>query len=429
MDTNSYVIIADMKLMVWTHSMKQWITRKRMNGRVKRLAIVNGKIIALIANKEDDIMSEIKLVLAQSADHTDPKNLKRIVNMILEQNDILRFGGNAVYNDALARCISYAPDFMNVLNFYPDMINADDYSVEEKYDGFSYLNTEGRFFSKRLSTAKGSEGTPVEKTNHVPHISSVLKRVYEQCGCDLHGELYIPGGISDNMTSIMGCTEDEAQRRQAVIQETEGYDALPHYRLFDLRAIYGKSIVNEPHRVRRALLSYVYYQYIFNTVGSRFINLAEKLHGDPREHFRRIVLAGGEGIIIKREDALYIPGKKPANNWIKGKKKVTHDVVLMGLNNNGTGKNINLFGSIEFGHIISDKLTKCGNCTSGISDDMRQYIYNNADQLISKKQVFEIEAIQESVKSFRNPVFLRLRDDKDWTECLPVSIRVKEELI
>jgi ATP-dependent DNA ligase len=301
--------------------------------------------------------------------------------------------------------------------------------VEEKYDGFSYLNTEGRFFSKRLSTAKGSEGTPVEKTNHVPHITAILKRAYELCGCDLHGELYIPGGISDNMTSIMGCTEDEAQHRQAVIQEIEGRCGLPHYRLFDLRAVNGMSIINEPHRVRHALLAYVYHRYIepIDTYG--FVRLAEELIGDPQEHFRRIVLAGGEGIIIKRADALYIPGKKPANNWIKGKKKVTHDVVLMGLNNNGTGKNVNLFGSMEFGHIIDGKLTKCGNCTSGINDSMRSYIYNNADQLISKKQVFEIEAIQESVKSFRNPVFLRLRDDKDWTECLPVNIRIKEELL
>ena len=140
------------------------------------------------------------------------------------------------------------------------------------------------------------------------------------------------------------------------------------------------------------------------------------------------MLAGGEGIIIKREDGLYIPGKKPANNWIKGKKKITHDVVMMGLNP-GTGKNAGLFGSIKFGHMIDGKLVACGNCSSGLSDEMREFIYNNADELIAYKQVFEIEAIQESVKSFRNAVFLRLRNDKSWNECNPVNVRVKEELI
>ena len=60
---------------------------------------------------------------------------------------------------------------------------------------------------------------------------------------------------------------------------------------------------------------------------------------------------------------------------------------------------------------------------------MRQYIYDHADEMIANKQVFEIEAIQESVKSFRNAVFLRLRDDKDHTECRPINIRIKETLV
>lgn len=368
--------------------------------------------------------------MAQSADHTNPDNLKRIVNRIIEQNAISSSNlNNGIFNDILEICVHYAPDFASVFALNNMIINCRDYSVEEKYDGFSYLNTNGRFFSKRLSDAVGSKGQPIEKTGHVPHISNILRIVNQMSGCDLHGELYIPGGISDNMTSIMGCTEDEAQRRQVVIQETQGYDALPHYMLIDLRAINGKSLINEPHRVRRALLAYVYWKWIQPIDEHGFIMLTQDLYGDPREHFKRIVTHGGEGIIIKREDALYIPGKKPANNWIKGKKKVTHDVILLGINENGTGKNAALFGSITFGHIIDGKIVKCGNCSSGISDDMRQYIYNNADGLIAMKQVFEIEAIQESVKSFRNPVFLRLRDDKDWKECMPVNIRIKENLI
>jgi ATP-dependent DNA ligase len=369
----------------------------------------------------------MNLILAQGAEHTDPQNLKRIVDTIIRQ-DIGIIGYGDILDDTIKECEQYAPDFLNVFSNNEWMsINCSDYSVEEKYDGFSYLNTEGRFFSKRLSDAKGSEGQPIEKTGHLFHMSAILKYAYEQCGCDLHGEIYIPGGVSDDVTKILGCNEDKAWVRINKMDD----DQKPHYMLIDIRAINGKSLINEPHRIRRALLQYVYYKYINNPMlpGSKYIKLTEELHGDPREHFRRIVLAGGEGIIIKNERALYIPGKKPANNWIKGKKKVTHDVVLMGLNNNGTGKNAELFGSMEFGHIIDGKLTKCGNCTSGISDDMRNYIYRNADQLIANKQVFEIEAIQESVKSFRNPVFLRLRDDKDWTECLPINMRVKEELI
>lgn len=369
----------------------------------------------------------INLTLAQGAEHTKPENLMRIVNIINNERlcDMSQANINAARDCYDKICGVYIASSMEINDIDVSPLS---YAVEEKYDGYSYLNVEGRFFSKSLSSAAGSKGQPVEKTDRIPHLASILKAVYEECGADLHGELYKLGGISDDVTRIMGCNAEEAQRRQAQALEIEGYIGPLHYMLIDIRAIYGKSLINEPHRLRRAILKMVYKRYIQPLDPCGYIQLTEELNGDPRDEFRRIVLAGGEGIIIKREDALYIPGKKPANNWIKGKKKITHDVVMMGLNA-GTGKNAGLFGSIEFGQVVNGKLTKCGNCSSGLEDDMRAYIYNNADELIGRKQVFEIEAIQESAKSFRNAVFLRLRDDKGWQECTPENIRVKENLI
>lgn len=353
----------------------------------------------------------MNLILAQGAEHTKPENLRKIVDTINRERMTIDQPDH--YND-------YTIDKYGIRT----LVSSYSYAVEEKYDGYSYLNVEGRFFSKRLSQAKGNEGMPVEKTGHLPHLAKILKSVYEMCGADLHGELYKIGGISDDVTKILGCAEDEALNRQRGLAP----DQMLHYMLIDIRAFNGKSLIKEPHNIRRAILKYVYYEYIQPIDKYGYIRLTEELHGDPRDEFRRIVRAGGEGIIIKREDALYIPGKKPANNWIKGKKKITHDVVMMGLNA-GTGKNAGLFGSIEFGQVINGKLVKCGNCSSGLEDDMRAYIYNNADMLIGRKQVFEIEAIQESAKSFRNAVYLRMRDDKGWEECIPENIRIKEDLV
>lgn len=363
-------------------------------------------------------MNKINLTLAMGAEHCKPENMQKILKIITNEKIKGATDGQKYMAHELEE---------KIVDFYGcdhTIVSPYSYAVEEKYDGYSYINTEGKFFSKRLSQAKGSEGTPIEKTGHIPHISRILRRVYEQCGADLHGEIYKLGGISDDVTKILGCTEDEAIRRQERLTD----DQLLHYMLIDIRAINGKSLINEPHRLRRAILKWVYDKYIAPIDPHRYIRLTEEIQEDPQEAFRRIVTAGGEGLIIKREDALYIPGKKPANNWIKAKKKITHDVVMMGLNA-GTGKNAGLFGSIKFGHLIDGKLTACGNCSSGLEDDMRAYIYNNADKLIADKQVFEIEAIQESVKSFRNAVFLRLRDDKDWTECKPINIRVKEDIL
>lgn len=375
----------------------------------------------------------MNLILAQGAEHTKPENLRKIVNVINEQrfttSELMTrkqyIGQGSELANRISNFLGGSSDYIYGYISGTYHINLSDYSVEEKYDGYSYLNVDGRFFSKRLSDSKETKGQPIEKTGHLKYISNILERAsFLAGGLDLHGEIYIPDGISDDVTKILGCTEDKAQYRLSLMQK----DKLPRYKLIDIRSVGGNIIINEQHRVRRAILEYVYKKYIMPHDPDGYINLTEELYGDPRDEFKRIVLSGREGIIIKREDALYVPDKKPANNWIKGKKKITHDVFIVGLND-GTGKNASLFGSIEFAHIVDGKTVKCGNCSSGLSDSIRSYIYNNADRLIRDKQVFEIEAIQESVKSFRNAVFLRLRDDKGWEECKPENIRIKEDLL
>lgn len=358
------------------------------------------------------------LILAMGAEHTNPERLKQIVKFINE--DRIGYRANNISSDT----------FDHLYDTYGIEPNHDyrglRYIMEEKFDGYSYLNQGGEFYSKRLSAAKGNEGMPVCKSDSI-HITPILRKVYEVCGANLHGELYIPGGISDDVTKILGCTPDLAMKRTMAVDPSKRL----HYMLIDIRSIGGLDVTCEPWWVRRAILEHVYWTYIVpiqEFIGHNYIVLPEILTGDPNEEFSRIVSRGGEGVIFKRTDAFYIPGKKPANNWVKGKKKITYDVVMMGLNE-GTGKNADIFGSIKFGHYIDGKLIACGNCSSGLDDKTRQYIYDNADKMIANKQVFEIEAIQESVKSFRNAVFLRLRDDKDASECVPMNIRVKTSLI
>ena len=364
------------------------------------------------------------LIMAMGAEHTNPNRLAQIIECINADKPFI----HDITNKKITGAYKYINDVYNLnvdIHHIAPYVNQR-YMVEEKYDGYSYINDCGRFFSKRLSQAKGSENEPIEKTGHLPHLSLILERVYEACECDLHGELYVPGGISDDVTKILGCTEDEAVRRTSKIMFEYGFGKALHYRLIDIRKFRGRDITDEPYYIRRMLLEYIYHRYIEPLDEFKFISLAEILHGDPQEEFRHIVHSGGEGIIMKRTSALYIPGKKPADNWIKGKKKITIDVIIIGFND-GTGKNKSLFGSIEFGLYINGELTKCGNCSSGLSDSIRSQIAANPEGYIGS--VMEITAIQESVKSFRNAVFIRLRDDKDATECTPLGIMINDMLI
>jgi len=362
------------------------------------------------------------LILAQGAEHIKQSRLQLIISQINDDKHCL----NNITPDII-NISNYINDkYINILPEYIAPFINQRYIVEEKYDGYSYINDKGKFFSKRLSQAKGNEGMPIEKTNHIPHISDILKNTFDLCGCDLHGELYIPGGISDDVTKILGCTEDKAQKRCIQTFETYGINKMIHYMLIDIRKFNGINITNEPYYIRRAILEYVYTTYIKPYDNNKYIQLAEILHGDPRDEFKRIVNSGGEGIIIKRTDAFYIPGKKPINNWIKGKKQITLDVIITGFND-GTGKNKSLFGSFEFGLYINNKIVPCGNCSSGLSDSIRQQIATDPDKYIGT--IMEITAIQESINSFRNAVFVRLRDDKDIEECTILNCRINDNLI
>ena len=353
--------------------------------------------------------------MAQGAEHSPQDKLKKIVDLMKSQMN------NAYIADELVEIadrfnISHA----NIGSIY--LHNNMDYVAEEKYDGYSYLNDEGRFFSKRLSEAKGNEGQPIEKTGHIPHLAKIMKMLFEQLGIDVHGELFKPGGISDDVTKIMGCTADEAVRRQLNDENKL------HFMLIDIRKFNGINVTNEPYYIRRALLEHVYNYMVIGLKIDDYVHIAPVLYGDPCIHFKRIVLSGGEGIIIKNTKAVYTPGKKPAGVWIKGKKKITVDVIIMGYNS-GTGKNKQLFGSIEFGMIVDGKLKKMGQASSGLDDSTRAMIAQNPDRYLNT--VMEIESIQESKNSFRNAVFLRLRDDKSYVECTlsPSTVRIKEDLV
>jgi ATP-dependent DNA ligase len=296
------------------------------------------------------------------------------------------------------------------------------YVVEEKKDGFSYICDGGRFFSRKLSEAKGSEGMPIEKTDHVPHLADALRAIAEVCDADIHGELYKPGGTSDDVTKIMGCLEDNA-----VFKQTDNAQKL-HYMIHDIRRWYGKDTTKLPWIVRRSLLWVYYDRFISGTPLDQYVHLSELLP-DALTSFHKIVSSGGEGIMIKDTMGIYIPGKKPANNWIKCKKEVTLDAVIMGFNNGGSGKNADLFKSIQVGLWDGTGLVHIGDIHSGISDELRKRMHEDRSSYVGR--VVEVDAMEFNGKSWsmRHGRLVRFRDDKTKYECTTDGLRIKDTIL
>ena len=197
-----------------------------------------------------------KLILAQGAEHTNQERLKSIINFINADRDRI----NTIYggiNNVTLQTKAYLHDKFAITptNDYREMR----YVTEEKFDGYSYLNQGGEFYSKRLSTAKGNEGMPVCKSDSI-HITPILRKAYEMCGANLHGELFIPGGISDDVTKILGCTPELAMERTMAVNPSKRL----HYMLIDIREYMGHNLINEPYWVRRSILEWVYKTYGIN---------------------------------------------------------------------------------------------------------------------------------------------------------------------
>lgn len=193
------------------------------------------------------------------------------------------------------------------------------YVAEEKYDGSRYLSVGGRFFSRRISDVTGF---PVEKTAQVPHLASVLEKYPNLI---LDGEVYYDGMTSNEVTSIMGSLPERA----IALQEERGK---LKYVVFDiLRDVDGKWLLDLPWKERRKKLEEFHQNLVYvREDNAANIEISTVVSEDKREFYNLIMARGGEGVILKNINGKYVPEKKPAWNWVKVKKHITDDVVIMG---------------------------------------------------------------------------------------------------
>lgn len=329
-----------------------------------------------------------------------------------------------------------------------ELWDSEDYIAEEKFDGSRYLSIGGRFFSRRVSVV---DHLPVEKTENVPHLYTALSF---NSNLILDGEVYLPNQTSNEVTSIMGSLPERALK----IQEGKGY---LYYVVYDiLRDLEGNWLLDEPWKERRKVLEEVFTNSPLSS--SPYIQLAQVIKHNKREFYGEIMRRGGEGVMLKNINGLYVPDKRPRWNWIKVKKEITADVVITGFKpakREYEGKELKTWqywesysgdklilngleeskqfieeygepvqpvtkyywhgwiGSIEFSQYNNKgELVPMGEC-SGISEELRKDMSENPEKYIG--QVMEISAMQRTKDGyFRHPQFLRLRDDKNPKDCL-----------
>lgn len=284
------------------------------------------------------------------------------------------------------------------------------YSLEAKHDGMRAIvvidgdNTE--VYSRVGKRYK----------DHVPHIVDQLS--YLPNGTVLDGELMvssesvevagksIPMPDFNKTMRIMGSNPDVAVEKQS--------DIKVDFYVFDIISYGDKSYENSTYEQRQDTLQKV-------------VKISENVivtrpWGQWNEaHLAQLMDAGIEGAILKKNDSVYMPGKRRANTWYKVKITQTADVVVMGFtdaNEGKTGRWLGKIGAIRFGaYDTSGELKEIGQC-SGMTESERTRWTSIRDSGDFANRVIEIrynDLVGDGTP--RHPQYVTERMDKRPEDC------------
>ena len=329
-----------------------------------------------------------------------------------------------------------------------------EYFATEKIDGalYQFCRTDkGNYLFGRTVSVKN--GLLTNKIDNVPHINSALSCL--PCDTVIVGEIYVPDGTSKNVTSIMGCLPVEAIKRQ----DKQG--KIKYY-LHDMIFYNGEDMQSWGAEARYQKLVETWNE--FHLEQFDFLRLAESFDTSIEERLSQILSAGGEGIVLKKKDAPYSEGKRPAWATIKCKQMDTIDLVCtraIEATKEYTGKELETWSywqerserdqNGEYTWLSSEgqyyedylhnphiyrpvtkpyfygwktaigigayddegNLKEIGTVSSGLTDEMRAHL----DDYVGKIVALQCMSIDRKEKTLRHPIVKAWRDDKNAAEC------------
>lgn len=303
------------------------------------------------------------------------------------------------------------------------LYDSPDYIVEDKIDGCHYMQVGCRFFST----------DHVEKTDNYPHLRDFFIKL-GMPNLILDGEINYPGKTSQYCTKVTGADPSTAEK----FQQQNGWI---HYTVWDmLRTPKGTWLINEPLYKRRKVLEYWYNTFVVGSPMEPYIHLTSWVAENKRQFKDNIIASGGEGVVLKKINSLYVMGKKPAWMWVKYKQQDTADLFITGfepakvdysgrdfdswpywMEIGGESKPVSKYhyfgwiGAIELSAYVNNKPTKICTC-SGISEALRKSISENPDSFIGK--VVKISYMEKTEAGYpRHPRFEDFHESKTKEEC------------
>ena len=283
-----------------------------------------------------------------------------------------------------------------------DQHDPGDIVVQEKYDGWKILAVRDRG-GVRLYTRHGndaSENFPdlADELSYLPVGTAVLGEIV---GFDADGKQRLA-----LVQSIAGSGSDEAQQKTRDLTESGGSLA---YFVYDMLWDRGDDIMSEPWEYRDSRLREVVED------GDQVRIVVSYPWDEHGNVIRRSLAAGGEGLVIKPKDSLYVhagPGEdEPHGDWIKYKKSYTEDVILDGYELGDPDPRGFRKASFDAVQIKDGRRVRVGNLTS-VSHQVQKQLMDMVDA--HEDPVVEVRYQERHPKTglMRHMRFVRLRPDK-----------------
>jgi bifunctional non-homologous end joining protein LigD len=230
------------------------------------------------------------------------------------------------------------------------------------------------------------------------------------------------------------------QQRINLSSPTEIRKSVPvHLYVFDILWLDGQNLCAEPLSERRRILHEVVTQ-------AGPVAFALSVDGNGKEFFQAAKNLGIEGVIAKKLDSIYEPGKR-SRNWRKNKAMRTLDCVVLGWTP-GSGSRSHTFGALLVGAYKDGELRWIGQVGSGFSGQLLADLQRKLEAIetpdpptddpalktlkgahwVRPELVCEVTYLELTAGGkLRAPSFKGMRDDKTPEECVLEVVLVENE--
>jgi bifunctional non-homologous end joining protein LigD len=292
---------------------------------------------------------------------------------------------------------------------------------EPKYDGVRVLAFVERG-SVRLVTRNGRD-----KAKQFPEVVEALRGVASRVrrGFVLDGEIVaLARGKAARFQALQ--TRVHLEDAKSLAKEAERAPAA--LVVFDLLVDGSDDLLGEPWSTRRERL-----ERLLDDLTSAQLRLSELTRGNASAMLKRARAKGWEGIIAKREDSTYKPGKR-THAWLKLKVEFRQELVVGGWTE--PRRTRKYLGALLLGYYEGDRLVYAGGVGTGFDRDSLRDMYERLTRLERKTSPFAnppktrepahwvrpVVVVEVKFSEWtddgrlRQPVFVGVRDDKSARE-------------